>query len=235
MCFSPRGISYPSGAQSEFGQSWTSGLSGLFPQRLGEPATGQVPRSTVSPFASRCLHSLCSYDPPPGAVARLPHPLGFLITVLLGSGPQGPCGPESKPASWERQNSFQLLAPLAHPGPDSGVGSLLGLILPCCPLLSSDELPGAGLHFLDTWQCLSLPPPSSWPQPGPLLLLSRLAASVFSRCGLRSGFIQKVRTFCCVKTASSRPRGEQAGGWLLSRKRRQSTEPPLESDKNRSS
>ena len=109
---------------------------------------------------SRCLHSLCSYNPPPGAVAHPPHPLGFLITVLLGSGPQGPCGLESKPASWERQNSFQPLAPPAHPGPDSGVGSLLlGLILPRCPPLSSDELPGAGLHFLDTWQCLCLPPP----------------------------------------------------------------------------
>ena len=174
-------------------------------------------------------------------MAHPPHPLNFLVIVLLGGGSQAPCGLDSKAASLKKWNSLShLLPPTSTPGPNSEVGSpLLGLILPDShlpvhPLVPMSCLGPGYMSWTPGSVCL-LPLLSFWPQPKPLQLLSCLEASVWSRRGLGLGFIQKVRTFRCEKTASPRPRGEQAGGWLLSRKRHRHVEPPLELNKNSSS
>ncbi|CAI9179301.1 unnamed protein product [Rangifer tarandus platyrhynchus] len=57
-----------------------------------------------------------------------------------------------------------LAAPHLHPGPRLRGGLSASGPDPTClppphPSLSSDELPGARLHVLDGWQCLSLTPP----------------------------------------------------------------------------
>lgn len=141
-------------------------------------------------------------------MAHPPHPPNFLVIVLLRGRSQAPCGLDSKPASLKKWNSLShLLPPTSTPGPDSEVGSpLLSLILPAShlpihPLVLMSCLGPGYMSWTPGSVCL-LPLLSSWPQPKPLQLLSCLKASVLSRRGLRFGFIQKVRTFRCEKTAS---------------------------------
>lgn len=136
----------------------------------GEPAARQAPWLHCEPILGPLLAWSVLLDPPfwdsgpPAPSAGLYSPTGKWVSGSLWLGQQtGILGETEFP-------------PAAHQplGPDSEVGSLLlDPILPGSPPLHSDEhlvplalLPGAALHFLNTWLCLSLPS-SFLPGPDP--------------------------------------------------------------------